>query len=55
MKIDKCCVKQCVTVKQFIIYKNITSKDYPIIPLMNIHHEIIPESDVRLYNHCKNI
>tara|TARA_R100001015_G_C4633578_1_gene198732 strand:- start:2315 stop:4666 length:2352 start_codon:yes stop_codon:yes gene_type:complete len=51
MKIEKCCVKQCVTVGNNLLYTRILPiEDYPIIPLMNIHHRNpYPESDVRLY------
>ena len=49
--IDKCCVKQCVTVGNNLLYTRILPiEDYPIIPIMNIHHRNpYPESDVRLY------
>ena len=50
-KIEKCCVKLTATVGNNLLYTRILpTEDYPIIPLMNIHHRNpFPESDVRLY------
>ncbi len=50
-KIEKCCVKMTVSVGSTLLYTRILpTEDYPIIPLMNIHHRNpFPESDVRLY------
>jgi hypothetical protein len=50
-KIEKCCVKMTVTVGNNLLYTRILPTDeYPIIPLMNIHHRNpFPESDVRIY------
>tara|TARA_R100000353_G_scaffold75272_1_gene57289 strand:+ start:7936 stop:10266 length:2331 start_codon:yes stop_codon:yes gene_type:complete len=50
-KIEKCCVKLTATVGNNLLYTRILpTEDYPIVPLMNIHHRNpFPESDVRLY------
>lgn len=50
-KIEKCCVKLTATVGNNLLYTRILPiEEYPIIPLMNIHHRNpYPESDVRLY------
>lgn len=50
-KIEKCCVKLTATVGNNLLYTRILpTEDYPIVPLMNIHHRNpYPESDVRLY------
>ena len=50
-EIEKCCVKQVVSVGDNLLYSRILPiEDYPIIPLMNMHHRNpYPESDVRLF------
>ena len=50
-KIEKCCVKMVVSVGDKLLYERLLpTEDYPIVPLMNIHHRNpFPESDVRLY------
>ena len=50
-EIEKCCVKQVVSVGDNLLYSRILPvEDYPIIPLMNIHHRNpYPESDVRIF------
>jgi hypothetical protein len=49
--IEKCCVKMIVTVGDKLLYTRLLPvEDYPIIPLMNVHHRNpYPESDVRLF------
>ena len=38
-KIEKCCVKMTVSVGSTLLYTRILpTEDYPIVPLMNIHH-----------------
>lgn len=50
-QIEKCCVKMTVSVGENLLYTRILpTEDYPIIPIMNIHHRNpYPESDVRLF------
>lgn len=50
-QIEQCRVKMVVSVGDKKLYERILpTEDYPIIPLMNIHHRNpFPESDVRLY------
>jgi len=50
-RIEKCCVKLTASVGNNLLYTRILpTEDYPIVPLMNIHHRNpYPESDVRLY------
>jgi hypothetical protein len=49
--IEKPCIEMVVTVGDHLLYKRmLPTEDYPIIPLMNVHHRNpYPESDVRLY------
>ena len=49
--IQKACIELVVSVGDHLLYKRmLPSEDYPIIPLMNVHHRNpYPESDVRLY------
>lgn len=49
--IGKPCIELVVTVGDRLLYKRmLPTEDYPIIPLMNVHHRNpYPESDVRLY------
>jgi len=50
-QIEQCRVKMVVSVGDKKLYERVLpTEDYPIIPLMNIHHRNpYPESDVRLY------
>jgi hypothetical protein len=50
-EIEKCCVSMNVSVGDNLLYQRILPvEEYPIIPLMNIHHRNpYPESDVRLF------
>ena len=50
-QIEKPCIQLVVSVGDKLIYKRmLPTEDYPIIPLMNVHHRNpFPESDVRLY------
>lgn len=50
-KIEECRVKMVVSVGDKKLYERLLpTEDYPIIPLMNVHHRNpFPESDVRLY------
>ena len=50
-QIEKPCIQLVVSVGDNLIYKRmLPTEDYPIIPLMNVHHRNpYPESDVRLY------
>ena len=50
-EIEKCCVALTVSVGDNLLYQRVLPTDeYPIIPLMNIHHRNpFPESDVRLF------
>ena len=50
-EIEKCCVAMHVSVGDNLLYERVLpTEDYPIIPLMNIHHRNpYPESDVRLF------
>ena len=50
-KVEKPCIKQVVSVGDTLLYtRMLPTEDYPIIPLMNVHHRNpYPESDVRLY------
>jgi hypothetical protein len=50
-EIQKPCIEMVVTVGDHLLYKRmLPTEDYPIIPLMNVHHRNpYPESDVRLY------
>ncbi len=50
-EIIKPCIEMVVTVGDHLLYKRmLPTEDYPIIPLMNVHHRNpYPESDVRLY------
>ena len=50
-KIEKCCVAMHVSVGDNLLYERVLpTEEYPIIPLMNIHHRNpYPESDVRLF------
>jgi hypothetical protein len=50
-QIEQCRVKMVVSVGDKKLYERVLpTEDYPIIPLMNIHHRNpFPESDVRLY------
>ena len=49
--IEKPCIEMVVSVGDHLLYKRmLPTEDYPIIPLMNVHHRNpYPESDVRLY------
>ena len=49
--IEKNCVQVVVSVGNKLLYQRmLPTEDYPVIPLMNIHHRNpYPESDVRLY------
>ena len=49
--IEECRVKMVVSVGDKKLYERLLpTEDYPIIPLMNVHHRNpFPESDVRLY------
>jgi len=49
--IQKACIELVVSVGDHLLYKRmLPTEDYPIIPLMNVHHRNpYPESDVRLY------
>ena len=50
-EIEKVCVEMVVSVGDHLLYtRMLPTEDYPIIPLMNVHHRNpYPESDVRLY------
>ena len=50
-QIEKCCVAMHVSVGDNLLYERVLpTEDYPIVPLMNIHHRNpYPESDVRLF------
>jgi len=50
-EIEKCCVAMHVSVGDNLLYERLLpTEDYPIVPLMNIHHRNpYPESDVRLF------
>ena len=50
-EIEKCCIRMTTSVGQNLLYTRILpTEDYPIIPLMNIHHRNpYPESDCRLF------
>ena len=40
-EIEKPCIEMVVTVGDHLLYKRmLPTEDYPIIPLMNVHHEI---------------
>ena len=48
-KIEECRVKMVVSVGDKLLYERLLPvEDYPIVPLMNVHHRNpYPESDVR--------
>ena len=50
-QIEKPCIEMVASVGDHLLYKRmLPTEDYPIIPLMNVHHRNpYPESDVRLY------